>query len=171
MESNTLQVTCKGFPQKVDTKKTKRIKENFSLLRESETVEFKVVWRDEFMKAISAFATLFVGESATMASECAVLGTQAIYIDNIGRGYTSEQEKLYGLVKNFTESENDQIAAIDYASNLLDNINLKKEAIIKSKSLQAEKINLTDFLLWFIKNYPTSAKIMKENPGYQNRFR
>ncbi|MBF0186785.1 MAG: DUF354 domain-containing protein [Magnetococcales bacterium] len=49
---------------------------------------------------VMAFSRLFVGESATMASECAVLGVPAIYAANTGRGYTDEQETLYGLVAN-----------------------------------------------------------------------
>jgi predicted glycosyltransferase len=49
-----------------------------------------------------AFASLLVGESATMASECAVLGVPSFYISPVGRGYTDEQEKRYGLVFNFT---------------------------------------------------------------------
>ncbi len=49
---------------------------------------------------LMAFCRMFVGESATMASECAVLGIPALYIANIGRGYTNEQEKRYQLVKN-----------------------------------------------------------------------
>jgi len=46
---------------------------------------------------------LFVGESATMASECAVMGIPAIYAAETGRGYTDEQESRYGLVRNVTE--------------------------------------------------------------------
>jgi predicted glycosyltransferase len=42
----------------------------------------------------------FFGESATMASECAVLGVPAVYAALTGRGYTDEQETRYGLVKN-----------------------------------------------------------------------
>jgi len=49
-----------------------------------------------------AFASLLVGESATMASECAVLGVPSFYISPVGRGYTDEQERRYGLVFNFT---------------------------------------------------------------------
>jgi predicted glycosyltransferase len=56
----------------------------------------------ERMHDALAYASLLYGESATMASECAVLGTPAIYLDNQGRGYTDEQEKKYGLVFNFT---------------------------------------------------------------------
>jgi len=33
------------------------------------------------------------------------------------------------------------------------------------------KIDATGFLIWFIENYPQSAKIMKENPDYQYRFK
>src|SRR5262245_37029611 len=42
----------------------------------------------------------FFGESATMASECAVLGVPSVYAALTGRGYTDEQERRYGLVKN-----------------------------------------------------------------------
>ncbi len=49
---------------------------------------------------VMAFSTLFIGESATMASECAVLGVPAIYAAETGRGYTTEQEQKFGLVKN-----------------------------------------------------------------------
>ncbi len=49
---------------------------------------------------VMAFSTLFIGESATMASECAVLGVPAIYAAETGRGYTTQQEHRFGLVKN-----------------------------------------------------------------------
>ena len=47
-----------------------------------------------------AFCRLYVGESATIASEAAVLGVPAIYAAATRRGYTDEQEARYGLVKN-----------------------------------------------------------------------
>ncbi|VAX09306.1 hypothetical protein MNBD_GAMMA26-2 [hydrothermal vent metagenome] len=49
---------------------------------------------------VMAFSALFIGESATMSSECAVLGVPAIYAAETGRGYTTEQEQKFGLVKN-----------------------------------------------------------------------
>lgn len=42
----------------------------------------------------------YFGESATMASECAVLGVPSVYAATTGRGYTDEQERKYGLVHN-----------------------------------------------------------------------
>ena len=49
---------------------------------------------------VMAACRLFIGESATMASESAVLGVPAIYAAETGRGYTTEQEQSFGLVKN-----------------------------------------------------------------------
>jgi uncharacterized protein len=49
---------------------------------------------------VMAHCAGFFGESATMASECAVLGVPAVYAANTGRGYTNEQEARYGLVRN-----------------------------------------------------------------------
>lgn len=49
---------------------------------------------------VMANCRLVIGESATMASESAVLGVPAIYAARTGRGYTDEQEERYGLVRN-----------------------------------------------------------------------
>ena len=47
----------------------------------------------ERMHDVMAHATLFIGESSSMASECVVLGTPAIYVDQVGRGYTDEEAR------------------------------------------------------------------------------
>lgn len=46
-----------------------------------------------------AAAAIVVGESATMASEAAVLGVPAVLASETGRGYTDDQERRYGLVR------------------------------------------------------------------------
>lgn len=52
------------------------------------------------MHHLMAHCAGYFGESATMASECAVLGVPAVYAANSRRGYTDEQEARYGLVRN-----------------------------------------------------------------------
>ncbi len=42
---------------------------------------------------------------------------------------------------------------------------------LRRQKMLLEKIDVTAFLVWFVENYPESAKIMKENPDYQWRFR
>jgi uncharacterized protein len=49
---------------------------------------------------LMAHCRLYIGESATMASESAVLGVPAIYAAATGRGYTDEQETRYRLVRS-----------------------------------------------------------------------
>lgn len=49
---------------------------------------------------VMSMCRLFIGESATMASEAAVLGVPAIYAAETGRGYTDEEENRYGMVTN-----------------------------------------------------------------------
>lgn len=65
---------------------------------------------------VIAGADLLVGESATMASEAAVLGVPAVFCSPIGRGYTDDQERRYGLVRN-VKKEDDAIRA---ATEILD---------------------------------------------------
>ncbi|MHC1703474.1 MAG: hypothetical protein AB9846_06155 [Tenuifilaceae bacterium] len=39
------------------------------------------------------------------------------------------------------------------------------------RKMLEDKIDVTAFLVWFIEHYPDSAKIMKEDPDYQNSFK
>jgi len=125
----------------------------------------------EKMHDALAYASLLFGESATMASECAVLGTPAIFLDNDGRGYTDEEENKYGLVFNFTESLEDQQKSIQKGIDLLSIDNIKKEWQKRRDKMLSEKIDANAFIIWFIENYPRSVKIMKVNPEYQYSFR
>lgn len=99
------------------------------------------------------YADLIFGESATMASEAAVLGTHAIYLDNVGRGYTTEQENEYDLVYNFTESHNDQLSAIAKGINILKDNSSKKNAQLKRQKLLNSKIDVTKYLIDIVESY------------------
>ena len=96
------------------------------------------------------YSKLLFSESATMASESAVLGTPAIYVDNVGRGYTYEQENKYGLVFNFTEGIEDQKASILKACEILGTYN-QNEWTKKRDRLLREKIDFNEYLIEMIK--------------------
>ena len=104
------------------------------------------------MHSLLHFAALFYGESATMASEAAMLGTPAIYLDDEGRGYTDDLEKNYGLVFNFSESEEDQERSIQKGLELLRNGNTKQEFLQKKNKMLSEKIDVTEFLIDFVES-------------------
>lgn len=113
------------------------------------------------------YATMLFGESSTMASECAVLGTPAIFLDNVGRGYTTEQEEKYGAVFNFTESIEDQKKAVAKGIEILQTENVKEIWAEKRDQILKDKIDLTNFLIWFLENYPSSEQQMRNDPQIQ----
>ena len=49
---------------------------------------------------VMAYCQMYIGESATMASESAVLGVPALYIADSYRGYVDDIEKNYELIKS-----------------------------------------------------------------------
>lgn len=133
----------------------------------NEIENFRIKIPPHKMHDALAFAKLLYGESATMASESVVLGVPAIYLDNDGRCYTSDQENNYGLVFNFTESIEDQEASIQKGIQILKE---NKDYQLQREQLLNDKIDLTQYLVWFLKNYPNSVKVVQKNPDYQNRF-
>ncbi len=131
--------------------------------------EYLIQVPPEKMHDVLAHARLFFGESATMASESAVLGIPAIYMNENWLGYTDE-EKKYGLLFSFKENASDQHKAIQKGVELLKKNDLEKEMAHNRTRFLEKKIDLTGFLVWFIENWPESKIIMMEDPDYQNRF-
>lgn len=128
----------------------------------NELKDYELKISPEKIHDFMAFASLLYGESATMASESAVLGIPAVFHDNIGRGYTSEQERNYSLVYNFSESEEDQLKGIEKGVKILsssDNLFYKN----KHQMLLNDRFSLTRYMCWLITNYPESKKLLIEN--------
>jgi len=57
----------------------------------------------DYMHHLMAFADLYIGESATMASESAVLGTKALLVGPASRCYTRWIEETYSLIEHLQE--------------------------------------------------------------------
>lgn len=117
-----------------------------------------------------AFSSLLYGESGTMASESAMLGVPSIFVDNEGRSYTTEQEKRYGLVHNFTESKDDQVRSVRKATELISMENPKGAFKKNHMELINENIDMTPFLEWFFENYPQSVQVVQSQTDH-NRMR
>jgi uncharacterized protein len=132
--------------------------------------EYKIPCSPEKIHDAVYYADLLYGESATMASEAACLGTPAIYVDDHGRGYTDEQEHTYGLVFNFTESIDNQKRSIQKGIELLTTPNDKQAWQKKREKLLSDKIDPTAFMVRLIENYPQSLE-NTGNPEYQYGFR
>ena len=112
-----------------------------------------------------AFAALYVGEGATMASECAMLGVPAIYINSLDAGTLQEQSN-YGLIHSYRVSN----GIIKKAAELLTDPDGVNDLRVRHQRMLSEKIDVTAFMVWFVENYPNSVEIMKKNPTHQNQF-
>ena len=125
----------------------------------------------ERMHDALAYASLLYGEGATMASEAAVLGTPAIFVNDGWTGYTAEEEEEYGLVFNFGESPAQQAASIAKGVEVLSSNMSEAEWGRKRDTLLREKIDVTAFMAWFLENYPASVEEMRREPDCLDCFR
>ena len=99
---------------------------------------------------VLAYCRAFIGESATMASECAVLGVPAIYAAHTGRGYTNEQEARYGLVINVSNIawENVQAAVDQLLTQPLESWATRRAQLL------AETVDVAAFATRCIETFP-----------------
>lgn len=116
------------------------------------------------------YATMLIGDSQTMTSEAAVLGTPAIRSNTfVGRiAYLEEEEHKYNLTYGFKPDETEKMFA--KIIELLKVSNLKEEWQKRRQRMLTDKIDVTAFLIWFVENFPESSKIMKTDSSYQYRF-
>ena len=120
------------------------------------------------------YATMFVGDSQTMTSEAAVLGTPSIRCNTfVGRiHYLEEEEHRYALTYGFRPENSEAMFRLVEELLAKGNAELKAEWANKRGLLLQEKIDYTTFLTWFIENYPNSATEVKNaTPDFWERFK
>jgi predicted glycosyltransferase len=99
----------------------------------------------ERMHDVLYYADLFIGESATMAAESAVLGTPAIFVSTSRRGYTDELGDRYGLVYTFSGTDR-QRAGLKRAVSILEEYDAEQWEQ-RHERLLADKIDTTEFII------------------------
>ena len=101
---------------------------------------------------IMAYATLYIGDSQSMAVEAAMLGTPSIrFNDFAGRiGVLEELENKYQLTTGIPTSEPERLyKSID---SLLNTPNLREEYQRRRQRMLADKIDVATFFTQFIEN-------------------
>lgn len=118
-----------------------------------------------------AYASILVCDSQTVTSEAAVLGIPSVRINTfVNRiSYLEELEHQYQLTFGFKPDQFSQ--AFDKINSIIESDDSRTVYQSRKRKMLSEKINLSAFIAWFIENYPESAKIMKENPDYQYKFK
>lgn len=135
------------------------------------------------MHHVMAFASLYIGDSQTMAAEAGVLGTPFVrFNDFVGRiGYLRELEDVYQLGYGIHATPLSDDSTIRRADGSLQPSGVGAlyaavEALVampaeerralyaeRREKMLSEKIDYAKFLTWFIENYPDSQQQTREN--------
>ena len=132
---------------------------------------YQLLVSPEKAHSLMFYATMFVGDSQTMTSEAAVLGTPAVKCNSFaGRlAVPNELEQKFGLCYSFLPER--QEAFFEKIDELLAMPDLKGEWQKRRQKMLAEKIDYTSLLVWFLEKYPQSRQTLLDRPDFQSQFK
>jgi uncharacterized protein len=102
----------------------------------------------EFMHDLLYYASLYIGEGATMASEAALLGTPSIFSCTRRLSYLEELERDYHLVYRFEDNEE----AVRKAVEMISGKGSKSGFVNAHRRLLEDKMDVTQWVVDFIEN-------------------
>lgn len=140
---------------------------------DEEFLPYQLCVSQEKVHSLMYYATMFVGDSQTMTSEAAVLGTPSIRCNTfVGRiHYLEEEEHTYHLTYGFRPEKSEEMFRTVETLLGMGAKALKAEWEIRRQRLLKEKIDYTAFQCWFIEHYPASAEEAKDPSFDWSRFR
>lgn len=138
---------------------------------EPEIRKYQIDIPSEEIHSFMAYSSFFIGDSQTMTSEAAVLGVPSIRCNTFaGRiAYLEEEEHRYGLTFGFHPSEFEKLK--EKLLELLTMKDLKASWKNRSDSLLKQKINVSEFMSWFLENLPGSGNTLENNPSATDVFK
>lgn len=130
--------------------------------------QYRINISPERMHHVLYCAWMYFGESGTMASESAVLGTPAVNIATSAAliGVFKEMENAGLMFVRPNENE-----ALAKGLELIKNEQIKSQTQELAKKMLCNKINVADFAAWFVENFPESERTLKKEPDYQYKFK
>ncbi len=123
--------------------------------------EYEITTLPENVHDLLAHADLFIGESATMATESAVLGTPAILITTIrGMGNVQELRDEYGLVFSYSAEDRHQ-RSVERAVEILDEGDDERWERRRERLL-SDKIDTTTFVTTLVENEQVGQEVFQK---------
>lgn len=115
------------------------------------------------MHHVMSKASIYIGDSQTMAVEAGVLGVPFIRVnDFVGKiGILHELESHYQLGYGVLPKDTDKLY-----QQLIELLNMPDRADVfrlRKEKMLLEKINVTKFLTWYLSEYPVSAATLKKS--------
>ena len=129
------------------------------------------------MHHVMAFASLYIGDSQTMAAEAGVLGTPFVrFNDFVGRiGYLRELEDVYQLGYGIKASSAGSVDALcARVSELVALPAAERQTTFAARraTMLSDKIDCAKFLTYFIEHYPASVQeTRKADADFWDRFK
>ena len=120
---------------------------------------------------IMYYTSLLISDSQSMSVEAAMLGVPNIRFNDFA-GRVSVLEELqndYHLTLGIMTNQPQRL--VDEVEKALSNPNIRNEFKERRQKMLNNKIDVTAFLTWYIKDYPQSRDIMKQNPNFQYKFK
>ena len=115
--------------------------------------KYRITISPEDIHHLMYYAFLYIGESATMAAESAILGTPGILVSTLRAGNTDELEQVYNMVYSFSNRKKAQENALNKAIELMEDENIKEKWLIKREKLLNDNIDVVKLMVEIIENF------------------
>ncbi len=149
----------RGFSESSKIELVKRLSQQGRVLISSEgplpaALEYyRLRLPSHFMHHLLYYASLYVGEGATMACEAAVLGVPSVYLSGLRPGYLQYLEEKYALVHCFDTSPQEQQAALTMCQILMTDTRARQETQKRAQQLSADHVDVTRFMADVIESW------------------
>jgi predicted glycosyltransferase len=155
-------ITQKGFDLETKLRYVKSLEKYAKVYISSETElppefeEYRITIPPEKIHDFMYYAQLLVGDSQTMTTEAALLGTPAVRCNSfVGENDMAnfiELENKYDLIYSFSDYEK----ALDKAISLLQKSDLKEQWAQKREVMLSDKVDVSSFIVDYIDKYSKS---------------
>ena len=112
--------------------------------------KYRIQISPEKLHDLLYYASLYVGEGATTASEAALLGTHAIYVNTLRAGMQDEEEREYHLLFNCSNPKTMEEEVFSKSKELLESDRLWEHGKRKREKILHDKDDVTRFLVDFV---------------------
>jgi uncharacterized protein len=137
---------------------------------ESEFESYRLPVSPEKIHSLLYYATMFVGDSQTMTTEAAMLGTPAFKCNSFAGKLSipNEIENKYRLCFSYLPEDFDKMYR--NIQNHLEMPGLEKVFVKRRNQMLQDKIDLTSFLVYLVDQFPESAARVNDKVFIRNLY-
>ena len=138
---------------------------------EPELEKYRIRIAPEKIHSALAYASLFVGDSQTMTSEAAILGTPAVKCNTFAQKLSvpNEIEHRYDMCYSFQPYEFDKVLV--KVKDLLAMPDIKSTWNERRNVLFNDKIDVSSFMIRMVEGYPAGIDALKQDPEMMQQFK